>query len=68
MEYRRRLGVIGQLEFVDQRAKVQDQAKVERDASMPGRIEGQTKRPGICCDQRVDGIDSFRRSRRAAPA
>ena len=59
MEYRRRFGVIWQLECVDQRAKVQDQAKIERHALMPGRLEGQAERLRICCDQRVDGVGRF---------
>jgi hypothetical protein len=68
MEYRRRFGVIGELEFVDQRAKVKDQAKVERDALMPSRLDGQAERPGVCCDQRVDRVGGFCRRWRAAPA
>src|SRR5579864_1650965 len=60
MEDRRRLGIVRQREFVDQRRVAQDQTQIERDAVVPGRIESETERLRACRNERVAGISRLR--------
>src|SRR5580693_8697646 len=66
MEDWRRLGIVRQAKFVDQRRVAQDQTQIERDAVVPGRIECQTERPCVRLDQCVGGILALRFGGRAS--
>src|ERR1700722_2432949 len=66
MEHRRRLGIVGQSEFVDQRSDAHDQLQIEFDAAVPRRLDLDPERLRARRDKAVDRVGGLCRDQRLA--
>src|SRR5580693_3927967 len=56
MKHRRRLGIVGQGKFVDQRSDAQDQLQIKFDAAVPGRLDSDAESLRARGDEAIDRV------------